>query len=81
MSRGSLGRKERYNQVIKKVIGSTIVGIILTSTLLAVLGIWGVVGGDTVWQLLLTLLATAVGLGVSGMVSDTYFFEDKNRSD
>ena len=67
--------------MIKKIIGSAIVGIILTSTLLAVLGIWGVVGGDTVWQLLLTLLSTAVGLGVAGMVSDTYFFEDKNRSD
>jgi hypothetical protein len=64
--------------VIKKIIGSTIVGTILTSTLLAVLGIWGVIGGETVWQLFLTLIATAGGLSAVGAVADAYFFKESN---
>lgn len=61
--------------MIKNIVGSAIVGIILTSTILAVLGIWGVVGGDVVWQLLSTLLATAIGLSAVGRVTDIYFFQ------
>lgn len=61
---------------MRKAIGGMIVGMVLISTLLAVLGIWGLVKGDTVWQLLGTLLATGFGfgLGVAGEVADKYFF-------
>lgn len=63
--------------MIRKAIGGMIVGMVLASTLLAVLGIWGLVEGDTVWQLLGTLLATGFGLSVAGEVADKYFFRGK----
>jgi hypothetical protein len=63
--------------MMRKAVGGMIVGVILASTLLAVLGIWGLVEGNTVWQLLGTLLATGFGLGVAGEVADKYFFRGK----
>lgn len=57
----------------KQVIGATIIFIVLLCTLLAIGGIWGLVDGDTAWQLFWTLCVVAIGLGTAGHLGDVYF--------
>jgi hypothetical protein len=61
---------------IKQILGTLFILTVLTCTLFGVLGIWGFIQGDTVYQLVGTLLVVAVGLGVSGSMIDQ-FFKDK----
>lgn len=58
---------------VKQVIGVLFILTILACTLLAVLGIWGLVAGDTVYQMIGTLIVVALGLGVSGSMLDKFF--------
>lgn len=57
----------------KQFIGSTLIFTVLGCTILSVLGIWGFLRGDTVWQMISTLVAVAIGLGVSGNLGDKFF--------
>ena len=69
---------------VKQVIGVTIILIIVICTALAVGGIWGLVSGDTAWQVFYTLIALAAGLGTAGRLVDIYFRDkssDKGFSD
>jgi hypothetical protein len=57
----------------KQIFGSLFVLIILNATFLSVLGIWGVIEGEAVWQMIITLFVLAVGLGVSGRIISMFF--------
>lgn len=58
---------------VKQRIGVAFIATILAATVLSILGIWGLIGGDTVWRLLATLGACAGGLGVAGAMLDRFF--------
>lgn len=58
---------------VKQIIGSLMILIILACTMLGIGGIWGVIGGDTAWQLFYTLVVVAIGLGTAGGMIDRFF--------
>ena len=58
---------------VKQYIGVLFILTVLVCTFLAVLGIWGLVSGNTVNQLIGTLVVVAIGLGVSGSMLDRFF--------
>lgn len=58
---------------IKQWIALVIIAIILACTMLGIAGVWGLINGDTAWQVFATLLVCAVGLGTAASVIDTFF--------
>lgn len=58
---------------IKQAIGSLMIMIVLACTVLGIGGIWGVIRGDTAWQLFYTLVVVAIGLGTAGGMIDRFF--------
>ena len=65
---------------LKQILGSLFILTVLGCTVLSVLGIWGIIQGDTVWQLVFTLVVVAIGLGVSGGMIDKFFKDAPNES-
>lgn len=47
--------------------------IVLLCTVLGVCGIWGLVDGDTAWQIFWTLCVVAIGLGTATFMIEIYF--------
>lgn len=64
---------------IKQAIGCFMILIVMLCTLLGIGGVWGVIQGDTAWQLFWTLVVVAIGCGTSGAMIDR-FFKDSNAS-
>lgn len=58
---------------IKQAIGTAMILIVMLCTLLGIGGVWGVIKGDTAWQLFGTLVVVAIGLGTSGLMIDRFF--------
>jgi hypothetical protein len=58
---------------IKQMIGTGMIAIVMFCTLLGIGGVWGVIKGETAWQLFYTLIVVAVGLGTSGVMIDRFF--------
>lgn len=57
----------------RSVCGMVLVLLMTVSAILSILGIWGMVDGDTVWKLLGTFLVVAgMTVGLS-YVTDTFF--------
>jgi len=58
---------------IKKIVGSTLCVLILASAIISIVGIWGGLKGEVVWQCLLTF-AVIAGSSVSlGAATKVYF--------
>jgi len=63
---------------IKQTLGSLIILTIIFTTILTVLGIWGIIEEAQAWKLFWTLLTTCVGLGTASGCID-YYFKDKHK--
>ena len=60
----------------RSIAGWVLSGLMCSSAILAVAGVWGFIGGETVGQLLLTFLVIGVAtIGLSYVT--TTFFENK----
>jgi len=62
----------------KQTIGSLMILIVLLCTILGICGIWGLVNGDTAWQIFWSLVVVAIGLGTATYMIEVYF---KDRKD
>lgn len=75
--RATIASPERNNMTtVKQKLGIVFILIILLCTLLGVAGVWGLVEGETAWQIFWTLCICALGLGTAAGMMDT-FFKDK----
>lgn len=61
---------------IKQSIGVLMILTVIATTLLSVLGIWGVLSGEVAVQLVITLVVVAGGLGVSAAMLDRFFKDE-----
>jgi hypothetical protein len=68
---------EIFSVTIKQSIGFVMVLIIMLCTLLGIGGVWGIIQGETAWQLFGTLVVVAIGLGTSGAMIDRFFKDSK----
>lgn len=59
----------------RNIVGIVLAGLTIASSTLAVAGVWGIIEGDTVWQMLLTFFV--VGLSTVGLSYVTNTFFDK----
>ena len=64
------------NVTIKQMIGVLFILCVLSTTMLAVAGIWGIVSEANAYKMFWTLVSAAIGLGVSGSMLDTFFKDD-----
>jgi hypothetical protein len=61
------------NLKIKKIVGSTLCFLILSSAVIAIAGIWGGLTGEIVWQCLLTFGVVAGSSIALGAATEVYF--------
>jgi hypothetical protein len=60
---------------IRQIIGLVFIAVVVFSTVLGVLGIWGFVNEGTAGRLVGTAFVLAAGLGVAGTLLDKFFGE------
>jgi len=65
----------------RQVAGAVLAILVLLSTGLGILGIWGAIPGDTAWKLFGTAIVIGVGVGGTSGVVDTFFGKPKEPKD
>lgn len=64
----------------RKFYGSLLAALMLFAALMAVLGIWGLIGRDAAWQLFASFVVVAMAVMGLSYVTDSFFGKPKEEA-